>query len=344
MCGCACQPGGVEDRVGGLTRAEGEAMTPGVVTEWYRAPEVVLIPHAAKVAYYSTAIDTWSFGCIFYELLGSQPMAQGRGAAEVCSCWLSVIGSPSSGVGSPLYLQGEHAQALLIEALRIPVRRPPLPCHGVWPLVQRALQWDCRLRPSMADLATTISALGFALQPVARAAAATESALAAVTSVDGLLFAAKVEPPASEHGISPVKRESAASEEGRSPSPVSSGGGFPPGAASVDGSPPVAGAAAEGQSSKAGPVPEVGPAFQCTGTCGSLTCKREQNLRSRGQPWTRCAIPPCEDLVCVGGASVRPNTVAASAGRLVRAPAVLGGGASIAGPQTQNKLCRGTRS
>ena len=67
-----------------------------------------------------------------------------------------------SGVGSPLYLQGEHAQALFIEALGIPACRPPLPCHGAWPLVQRALQWDCRLRPSMADLATAISADGFA--------------------------------------------------------------------------------------------------------------------------------------------------------------------------------------
>ena len=41
---CACEgvwvrmPGGVEDRDGGLTRAEGEAMTPGVVTKWYLAP------------------------------------------------------------------------------------------------------------------------------------------------------------------------------------------------------------------------------------------------------------------------------------------------------------------
>ena len=83
-----------------------EAMTPAVDTEWYRVPEVFLISPTATVAYYSTALDTWSCGCIFYELLGSQPMAQGRGAAEVCSCWLSVIGLPPSGVGSPLYLQG----------------------------------------------------------------------------------------------------------------------------------------------------------------------------------------------------------------------------------------------
>ena len=56
VCSTMSMPGGVEDGDGGLTRAEAEAMTPGVVTEWYRAPEVFLIPHAAKVAYYSTAL------------------------------------------------------------------------------------------------------------------------------------------------------------------------------------------------------------------------------------------------------------------------------------------------
>ena len=284
-------------------------MAPGVVTEWYRAPEVFLSPQAAKVAHYSTAIDTWSFGCIFYELLGTQPMARGRGAAEVCSCWLSVIGSPPSGVRSPLYLQGEQVQALLIEALRIPACRPPLPCHGAWPLVRRALQWDCSLRPSMADLATAISDYGFA---------------PGAASVDGL-------PPGSSGGGFPP---GAASVDGL-------GGGVPPGGASVDGLPPVAGATAEEQSSEAGPVPEVGTACQCTGNCGSLACKKGQNLRARGRPWTPCVIPPCEELVCVGGASVRPNSVAASAGRLSLlrtfvAP-VLGGGAQSAGPQ--NKLC-----
>ena len=168
-----------------------------------------------------------------------------------------------SGVGSPLYLQGEHAQALLIEALRIPACRPPLPCHGAWPLVQRALQWDCRLRPSMADLATAISAYGFAP------------------------------------------------------------------AASVDGLPPVAGAS---------------PACQCMGTVRFLGLQEKATSPCPGSTMGALRYPPCEDLICVGGASVRPSSVAASAGRLVRASAaaVLGGGATSAGPK-QN-LCRGARS
>jgi mitogen-activated protein kinase 1/3 len=35
-----------------------------VVTRWYRAPEVILM-----LDYYTSAIDIWSVGCIFAELL-----------------------------------------------------------------------------------------------------------------------------------------------------------------------------------------------------------------------------------------------------------------------------------
>jgi len=38
--------------------------TSGVVTLWYRAPEILL-----KVGKYSESSDIWSFGCIFAEFL-----------------------------------------------------------------------------------------------------------------------------------------------------------------------------------------------------------------------------------------------------------------------------------
>jgi mitogen-activated protein kinase 1/3/mitogen-activated protein kinase 6 len=40
-------------------------MTEYVVTRWYRAPELLL-----SCAEYTSAIDVWSVGCIFAELLG----------------------------------------------------------------------------------------------------------------------------------------------------------------------------------------------------------------------------------------------------------------------------------
>lgn len=42
-------------------------MSPQVVTLWYRAPEILL---GSK--FYSTAVDVWSVGCIFAEMVGGQ--------------------------------------------------------------------------------------------------------------------------------------------------------------------------------------------------------------------------------------------------------------------------------
>ena len=44
-----------------------------VVTIWYRAPELLL---AAK--HYTTAVDVWSLGCIFAELVLLRPLFCGE--------------------------------------------------------------------------------------------------------------------------------------------------------------------------------------------------------------------------------------------------------------------------
>jgi mitogen-activated protein kinase 7 len=48
-------------------------MTEYVATRWYRAPEIML-----SFRCYTTAIDMWSIGCIFAELLGNKPLFKGR--------------------------------------------------------------------------------------------------------------------------------------------------------------------------------------------------------------------------------------------------------------------------
>mgnify|MGYP002822116461 CR=1 FL=1 len=47
-------------------------LTEYVVTRWYRAPEIMLGYHS-----YTMAIDMWSVGCIFAELLGRKPIFPG---------------------------------------------------------------------------------------------------------------------------------------------------------------------------------------------------------------------------------------------------------------------------
>jgi len=59
----------------GLARTEeldkSKCMTQEVVTQYYRAPELLLGAH-----HYSYAIDVWSVGCIFAELLGRRILFQ----------------------------------------------------------------------------------------------------------------------------------------------------------------------------------------------------------------------------------------------------------------------------
>ena len=52
----------------------GVHMTQEVVTQYYRAPEILL---GAK--HYTNSIDMWSVGCIFGELLGRRILFQVRG-------------------------------------------------------------------------------------------------------------------------------------------------------------------------------------------------------------------------------------------------------------------------
>jgi len=46
-----------------------------VVTVWYRSPELLL-----GARHYTPAIDMWSMGCIYGELLGLRPMFKGEEA------------------------------------------------------------------------------------------------------------------------------------------------------------------------------------------------------------------------------------------------------------------------
>jgi mitogen-activated protein kinase 1/3 len=48
-----------------------------VVTRWYRAPEVIL-----QASEYTKAIDIWSAGCIFAELIGRTPLFPGKDYLE----------------------------------------------------------------------------------------------------------------------------------------------------------------------------------------------------------------------------------------------------------------------
>lgn len=77
----------------GLARLFGDPltdMTSLVVTLWYRAPELLLGKKR-----YDTAIDMWSVGCIFAELLMKEPLFPGKNETDQLSRILRLLGSPT---------------------------------------------------------------------------------------------------------------------------------------------------------------------------------------------------------------------------------------------------------
>ncbi|XP_013865814.1 cyclin-dependent kinase 11B isoform X1 [Austrofundulus limnaeus] len=75
----------------GLAREYGSPLkpyTPVVVTLWYRSPELLL---GAKE--YSTAVDMWSVGCIFGELLTQKPLFPGKSEIDQINKIFKDLGS-----------------------------------------------------------------------------------------------------------------------------------------------------------------------------------------------------------------------------------------------------------
>ncbi|KAF7556122.1 hypothetical protein G7Z17_g1572 [Cylindrodendrum hubeiense] len=77
----------------GMARYVGDPppkLTQLVVTLWYRSPELLL---GAKT--YDGAVDMWSVGCIFGELLTREPLLQGKNEVDQLSKVFELCGVPS---------------------------------------------------------------------------------------------------------------------------------------------------------------------------------------------------------------------------------------------------------
>jgi mitogen-activated protein kinase 1/3 len=76
----------------GLARptAENDDMTEYVVTRWYRAPELLL-----NSSDYTAAIDIWSVGCIFMELMNRKPLFPGKDTVHQMRILTELLGTPT---------------------------------------------------------------------------------------------------------------------------------------------------------------------------------------------------------------------------------------------------------
>eukprot|EP00598_Pedospumella_elongata_P006572 CAMPEP_0184974362 /NCGR_PEP_ID=MMETSP1098-20130426/5885_1 /TAXON_ID=89044 /ORGANISM="Spumella elongata, Strain CCAP 955/1" /LENGTH=415 /DNA_ID=CAMNT_0027496943 /DNA_START=6 /DNA_END=1250 /DNA_ORIENTATION=- len=77
----------------GLARKYGSPLAPytfEVITLWYRPPELLLGQRT-----YSTAVDMWSVGCIFAEMLTGEPLFPGEGEADQIMKIFKILGAPN---------------------------------------------------------------------------------------------------------------------------------------------------------------------------------------------------------------------------------------------------------
>ncbi|XP_078438914.1 mitogen-activated protein kinase 9-like [Wolffia australiana] len=117
-----------------------------VATRWYRAPELC----GSFFSKYTPAIDIWSIGCIFAELLTGKPLFPGKNVVHQLDLMTDLLGTPSP--ESLSRIRNEKARRYL-GGMR---RKNPVPFTQKFPnvdpfalrLLERLLAFDPKNRPS----------------------------------------------------------------------------------------------------------------------------------------------------------------------------------------------------
>ncbi|KAJ3025440.1 UNVERIFIED_CONTAM: hypothetical protein HDU68_007124 [Siphonaria sp. JEL0065] len=123
------------------------SMTQLVVTLWYRAPELLL---GGKD--YSTAIDMWSVGCIFAELVNKEPLFPGQGEIDQLSKIFKLLGTPSEKVW-PGFTELPNAKSFNFKHQpfnNLKLRFPSLTANGI-DLMEKLLTYDPKQRITAAQ-------------------------------------------------------------------------------------------------------------------------------------------------------------------------------------------------
>ncbi|XP_064612170.1 uncharacterized protein LOC135476168 isoform X2 [Liolophura sinensis] len=101
-------------------------MTQYVATRWYRAPEIML-----TVSKYTSAVDIWSVGCIFAEMLGRKHLFPGSDSLNQLKLIIGVLGSPSKAFLD--FMQSEVFKTFVTEW----GHKEPLPLVTLFPRANR---------------------------------------------------------------------------------------------------------------------------------------------------------------------------------------------------------------
>lgn len=117
-----------------------------VATRWYRAPELC----GSFFSKYTPAIDTWSIGCIFAEMLTGKPLFPGKNVVHQLDLMTDLLGTPSA--ESTARIRNEKARRYLLSMRR----KQPVPFPQKFPhadplalrLLERLLAFDPKDRPT----------------------------------------------------------------------------------------------------------------------------------------------------------------------------------------------------
>lgn len=123
-------------------------MTEYVATRWYRAPELMLSLHE-----YTQAIDMWSVGCIFAEMLGRKQLFPGKNYIHQLQLIITVLGTPPAKV---VHSIGADRVRAYIQSLP---SRQPVPWESLYQnadrkalsLLSKMLRFDPRERISVVE-------------------------------------------------------------------------------------------------------------------------------------------------------------------------------------------------
>uniref|UniRef100_A0A2P2LFV6 mitogen-activated protein kinase n=1 Tax=Rhizophora mucronata TaxID=61149 RepID=A0A2P2LFV6_RHIMU len=117
-----------------------------VATRWYRAPELC----GSFFSKYTPAIDIWSIGCIFAEMLTGKPLFPGKNVVHQLDIITDLLGTPA--VESISRIRNEKARRYL-SSMR---KKQPVPISQKFPnadplalrLLERLLAFDPQSRPT----------------------------------------------------------------------------------------------------------------------------------------------------------------------------------------------------
>ncbi|XP_042060671.1 mitogen-activated protein kinase 19-like isoform X1 [Salvia splendens] len=118
-----------------------------VATRWYRAPELC----GSFSAKYTPAIDIWSIGCIFAEVLAGKPLFPGKSVVHQLDLITDLLGTPS--VDTISGVRNEKARKYLMDMRKkrsVPFTEkfPNAADPSALKLLQRLLAFDPKDRPS----------------------------------------------------------------------------------------------------------------------------------------------------------------------------------------------------